>query len=150
MDVARSALRLGSRVTVAYRRTKDESPAIEDEKREAEEEGARFEFLIQPVEIRLRKEKKLVVKFQRMRLGKPDRSGRPRPLPVKGDLLTLEADSLVTALGEGVDVSWLPRELVQNGLLDAGPSLVAGQKQVFAGGDAIDQPRKGVTPPPPG
>jgi NADPH-dependent glutamate synthase beta subunit-like oxidoreductase len=145
MDVARAALRLGSRVTVAYRRMKDEMPAIEEEKREAEEEGARFEFLVQPVEIKLRKNKKLAVRFQRMRLGKPDQSGRPRPLPVKGDLFALEADCLVTAVGEGVDLSWLPPELIQNGLLKAGPSRLDGQKLVFAGGDAIDQPRTVAT-----
>jgi NADPH-dependent glutamate synthase beta subunit-like oxidoreductase/Pyruvate/2-oxoacid:ferredoxin oxidoreductase delta subunit len=145
MDVARAALRLGSRVTVAYRRTKDEMPAIEEEKRDAEEEGVRFEFLIQPVEIRLRKNKKIAVRFQHMRLGKPDASGRPRPLPMKGDLLTIEADSLVTAVGEGVDISWLPPELIQNGLLEAGPSRLDGQEHVFAGGDAIDQPRTVVT-----
>jgi NADPH-dependent glutamate synthase beta subunit-like oxidoreductase len=141
MDAARTALRLGSRVTVAYRRTKDEMPAIEEEKREAEEEGARFEFLIQPVEIKLRKNKKIAVRFQRMRLGKPDQSGRPRPLPVKGDFFALEADCLVTAVGEGIDLSWLPTELTQNGLLEAGPSRLDGQKYVFSGGDAIDQPR---------
>jgi NADPH-dependent glutamate synthase beta subunit-like oxidoreductase len=145
MDVARSALRLGSRVTVAYRRTKDEMPAIEEEKREAEEEGAHFEFLIQPVEIKLRKNKKIAVRFQRMRLGKPDQSGRPRPLPVKGDLFAIEADCLVTAVGEGIDLSWLPPELTQHGLLEAGPSRLDGQKYVFAGGDAIDQPRTVVT-----
>jgi NADPH-dependent glutamate synthase beta subunit-like oxidoreductase len=145
MDVARTALRLGSRVTVAYRRTKDEMPAIEEEKREAEEEGARFEFLSQPVEIKLRKNKKLAVRFQRMRLGKPDLSGRPRPLPVKGDLFAIEADCLVTAVGEGIDLSWLPPELTQHGLLEAGPSRLDGQKYIFAGGDAIDQPRTVVT-----
>jgi NADPH-dependent glutamate synthase beta subunit-like oxidoreductase len=145
MDVARTALRLGSRVTVAYRRTKDEMPAIEEEKREAEEEGARFEFLSQPVEIKLRKNKKLTVRFQRMRLGKPDASGRPRPLPVKGDLFAIEADCLVTAVGEGIDLSWLPSELAQKGLLEAGPSRLDGQKYIFAGGDAIDQPRTVVT-----
>jgi NADPH-dependent glutamate synthase beta subunit-like oxidoreductase len=120
-------------------------PAIEEEKREAEEEGARFEFLIQPVEIKLRKNKKIAVRFQRMRLGKPDQSGRPRPLPVKGDLFAIEADCLVLAVGEGIDLSWLPAELTQNGLLEAGPSQVDRQKYVFAGGDAIDQPRTVVT-----
>jgi Pyruvate/2-oxoacid:ferredoxin oxidoreductase delta subunit len=80
-----------------------------------------------------------------MRLGKPDLSGRPRPLPVKGDLFAIEADCLVTAVGEGIDLSWLPPELTQKGLLEAGPSRLDGQKYVFAGGDAIDQPRTVVT-----
>ena len=69
MDVARSALRLGSKVTVAYRRTRNEMPALQDEIVEAEEEGVGFEFLIQPVKVSLLKNRKLAVKFQRMKLG---------------------------------------------------------------------------------
>jgi len=145
MDVARSALRLGSKVTIAYRRTKDEMPAIQDEIREAEEEGARFEFLIQPVKISFRKNRRLAVRFQRMKLGKPDRSNRPRPIPVKGDFLTLEADSLITAVGEGIDLSWIPGGLIEDGLIEVDSSLLTPHPKVFAGGDAIDQPRTVAT-----
>lgn len=140
MDVARSAIRLGSKVTVAYRRTRSEMPAIHDEIVEAEEEGVRFEFLIQPVRIRLLKNKRLGVKFQRMKLGGEDRSGRPRAIPVKGRYISLEADRLITAVGEQVDLSWIPRELVKNDLIEVNPS-----PKIFSGGDAIDQPRTIVT-----
>ena len=100
MDVARSALRLGSKVTIAYRRTRNEMPAIQDEIVEAEEEGVGFEFLIQPVKINLLKNKRLAVKFQRMRLSDLDQSNRPKSIPVKGKFFTLEADHLITAVGE--------------------------------------------------
>jgi NADPH-dependent glutamate synthase beta subunit-like oxidoreductase len=145
MDVARSALRLGSRVTVAYRRTRAEMPAIKDEIQEAEEEGARFEFLIQPVKVTLFKNKRIRIKFQRMRLRGTDQNNRRKTIPIKGDFVTLEADGLITAVGEEVDLSWIPGGLVEKGLIKVGPSLTAGTHRIFAGGDAVDQPRTIVT-----
>jgi NADPH-dependent glutamate synthase beta subunit-like oxidoreductase/Pyruvate/2-oxoacid:ferredoxin oxidoreductase delta subunit len=140
MDVARSALRLGSKVTVAYRRTRNEMPALQDEIVEAEEEGVRFEFLIQPVKITLLKNRKLTIKFQRMKLSHLDQSGRPQAIPVKGKFITLEADHLVTAVGERADLSWIPQALIKNDLIDPSPS-----PKIFAGGDAVSQPRTIVT-----
>jgi NADPH-dependent glutamate synthase beta subunit-like oxidoreductase len=140
MDVARSALRLGSKVTVAYRRTRNEMPAIQDEINEADEEGVRFEFLIQPVKISLLRNRKLAVKFQRMKLSGRDRSGRRKATPLKRKFLTLEADHLITAVGELVDLSWVPKELIKNGLIDVNSS-----PKIFAGGDAVAQPRTIVT-----
>jgi len=140
MDVARSALRLGSKVTVAYRRTRNEMPAIQDEIVEAEEEGMRFEFLVQPVKMNLTKKKRVAVTFQRMKLSSPDQSDRPKAIPVKGDFLTLETDSLITAVGEWVDLSWIPKKLIKNDLIDTGSI-----PKIFAGGDAVAQPRTIVT-----
>jgi NADPH-dependent glutamate synthase beta subunit-like oxidoreductase len=140
MDVARSALRLGSDVTVAYRRTRNEMPALQDEIIEAEEEGVGFEFLIQPMQVSLLKNKKLAVKFQRMKLSSLDRSGRPKAIPIKGKYIVLEANHLIAAVGEQVDVSWIPREFVKNGLIE-----VKSTSKIFAGGDAVDEPRTIVT-----
>jgi NADPH-dependent glutamate synthase beta subunit-like oxidoreductase/Pyruvate/2-oxoacid:ferredoxin oxidoreductase delta subunit len=136
MDVARTARRLGARATVAYRRTRNEMPAFSDEIAEAEEEGVRFSFLIQPAKIELTRKKRLAVTFQRMKLRAADRNNRPKAVPVKGDFVTIEADSLITAAGESVDLSWLPRKFVKNGLIE--PSFTP---KIFAGGDAVAQPR---------
>lgn len=141
MDVSRSAMRLGSRVIVAYRRTRAEMPAIPEEIHEAEDEGIRFEFLVQPVKISLLETERLRIRFQRLRLGEPDQSHRPMPIPVKGKFITLEADHLITAVGEGIDLPWLPEGFIKNGLIDVTPSLVTTNRKVFAGGDVIDQPR---------
>ena len=140
MDVARSALRLNSKVTIAYRRTRNEIPAFQDEIIEAEEEGIKFEFLIQPVKVTLLKNRKLAVKFQRMKLRGLDQRGRPKAIPVKGDFLELEADHLITAVGEQVGLSWIPQDLIKDGLIEVNPS-----SNIFAGGDATDQPRTIVT-----
>jgi NADPH-dependent glutamate synthase beta subunit-like oxidoreductase len=140
MDVARSVLRLGSKVTIAYRRTRGQMPAIPDEIIEAEEEGVRFEFLVQPVKVRLNKNKRLAVKFQRMKLSGLDQSQRPKAIPIKGKFLTSEADHLITAVGERVDLSWIPQDLIKNGLIHVNPSA-----KIFAGGDAVDQLRTIIT-----
>jgi NADPH-dependent glutamate synthase beta subunit-like oxidoreductase len=145
MDVSRSALRLGSSVTLAYRRTREEMPAIQDEIHEAEEEGVRFEFLIQPVKITLLENKRIRVKFQRMKLRGRDESHRPQTIPIKGSFLTLEADGLITAVGEGVDLSWIPESLTKNRLIDVTSSLISPNPKIFSGGDAIDQPRTILT-----
>jgi len=136
MDVARSALRLGSKVTVAYRRTRHEMPAIPDEIAEAEEEGVRFSFLIQPVKIKLTAKKRLAVTFQRMQLSSADQGGRPTAVPIKGKYVTVEADDVITAVGELVDLSWIPRKMVKGSLID-----VSYTPKIFAGGDAVAQPR---------
>jgi NADPH-dependent glutamate synthase beta subunit-like oxidoreductase len=140
MDVARSALRLGSKVTIAYRRTRNEMPAIPDEIIEAEGEGVRFEFLVQPVKINMTKKKRGAVTFQRMKLTSPDQGNRPKPIPVKGDFLTLETDSLITAVGELVDLSWIPKKFIKDDLIEPGST-----PKIFAGGDAVAQPRTIVT-----
>jgi NADPH-dependent glutamate synthase beta subunit-like oxidoreductase/Pyruvate/2-oxoacid:ferredoxin oxidoreductase delta subunit len=136
MDVARSALRLGSRVTIAYRRTRGEMPAIPDEIHEAEEEGIEFRFLAQPAKIKRIRGGKLEVTFHRMKLGAPDGSKRRRAVPIKGEFLKLEADSVISAVGELVDLSWLPERLGREGLI--APDSSSG---VFAGGDAVRQSR---------
>ncbi len=136
MDVARAATRLGSRVTVAYRRTRNEMPAIPDEVRETEEEGIQFRFLLQPVRINRIRNKQLAVTFQRMRLGKPGSDNRPRAIPIKGEFLTIKADNLISAAGESVDLSWLPKGLIRDGYI--APELGS---RIFAGGDAVLQPR---------
>jgi NADPH-dependent glutamate synthase beta subunit-like oxidoreductase len=140
MDVARSALRLGSKVTVAYRRTRNEMPAIQDEIDEAEGEGVQFKFLIQPVKVDLLKNKRLAVRFRCMKLGGPDQSGRAKAIPVKGKFIIVKTDHLITAVGEQIDLSWIPEEFIKDGLIEKNPS-----PRIFAGGDAVDQPRTIVT-----
>jgi NADPH-dependent glutamate synthase beta subunit-like oxidoreductase len=145
MDVARSALRLGSKVVVAYRRTRAEMPAIQGEIHEAEQEGVQFEFLLQPVKISLFKKNKIGVRFQRMRIRGRDENHRPKAVPIPGAYITREADGLIKAVGEGVDLSWIPETLCRNGLIHVNSLLATPQGKFFAGGDAVDQPRTIVT-----
>ncbi len=99
MDCARSALRLGARVTVAYRRTREQMPAIREEVEDAMREGAEFVFLASPVEFAATNGRVSAMVCERTALGEPDASGRRRPTPT-GETFTLDADTVLTAIGE--------------------------------------------------
>ncbi len=129
MDVARSARRLGSEVSVIYRRTRAEMPAFADEVAEAGSEGVHFRYLEAPVAAE-RVGGAIRITCQAMRLGLPDASGRPRPEPVQGALATLEVDSVISAVGEDTDPSVLRPGFPPGAVWDA-----AGCPPVFLGGD---------------
>ncbi|RKY99403.1 MAG: glutamate synthase, partial [Ignavibacteriae bacterium] len=76
IDAARISRRLGAEVTVVYRRTRKEMPAIEEEIVGAEEEGIKLEFLAAPIEFEKEGELITKMKCQKMELGEPDDSGR--------------------------------------------------------------------------
>jgi NADPH-dependent glutamate synthase beta subunit-like oxidoreductase len=145
MDAARSALRHGNRVVIAYRRGRAEMPAVKDEIDDAEHEGARIDFLIQPIAINELPDGRLAVTFQRMQLGDQDGSGRRRAIPVEGATVIMEADYVVAATGEGVETYALPPDLARQGLIHVGSFLNTADERIFAGGDAVDQPRTIVT-----
>ncbi|PPD58156.1 NADPH-dependent glutamate synthase [Dehalogenimonas etheniformans] len=100
MDAARCAVRLGAKVTVVYRRSREEMPARLEEVENAEEEGINFLFLTNPVSFQV-DERKWVsgMTCQKMTLGEPDASGRRRPVPIDGSEFNLPVDMVVVALG---------------------------------------------------
>jgi glutamate synthase (NADPH/NADH) small chain len=105
MDCLRSAVRLGAEeATCLYRRTEAEMPGRAEERKNAREEGVRFHYLVRPVRLLGDGDRHVQkVECQRMELGEPDESGRRRPLPVAGSEFIVEADTLVFALGFGLD-----------------------------------------------
>jgi len=108
IDSARSAWRLGAKsVTVVYRRTRAEMPAISEEVDEAIDEGISFEFLLSPVKLQLRSGSHVLV-CQRMELGPPDPDGRRKPVPVPGEVIEIACDRVLLALGQYADLSLLP------------------------------------------
>jgi NADPH-dependent glutamate synthase beta subunit-like oxidoreductase len=142
MDCARTALRLGAAVTVLYRRTRAEMPAIPDEVDDAEREGVQFVFLAAPARLHSSNGRVSAIECQRMKLGAPDASGRRRPEPVAGDRFTVPADTVLSAIGEVADFGPLPGEVERTdaGLVtdDWGGTTRAA---VFAGGDVTQGPR---------
>ena len=142
IDVAREALRLGAEaVTLVYRRSEVEMPAYPHEVAEARSEGVRFEFLADPIRM-LGSYRVEAVECRRMRLGEPDESGRRRPEPVPGSTFTLEADTVVKAIGQQPRrelAEWVAAlELERAGTVhvDAATGQTSNPK-FFAGGDVI-------------
>lgn len=109
MDSARMALRLGAEeVFVLYRRSRQEMPAGEEEIKEAEEEGISVHFLAAPVELLGDADGRVKeIKCIRMTLCEPDESGRCRPEPISGSEYTIEADTVVAAIGLAADLTVL-------------------------------------------
>jgi NADPH-dependent glutamate synthase beta subunit-like oxidoreductase len=134
LDVARTARRLGATETlIVYRRTREKMPAHDFEVQEAIEEGIQFKWLST---IKDAGESSFTV--EKMRL---DENGFPQPT---GEFETIEADSLVLALGQDVDLSFLERvpglEIV-SGVVKVSPQMMTGHPGVFAGGDMVPDER---------
>ena len=145
IDVARSAVRLGAEnVTIYYRRTREEMPAEDLEVREAEEEGVKFRFLCNPVEILGKNGKVNAVKAEIMELGEPDEKGRRKPVGT-GKYATVKADSVIGAIGQQVDLGGIEAEgmiLNKNGTIQAADlTYQTAQKDIFVGGDAFTGPK---------
>jgi NADPH-dependent glutamate synthase beta subunit-like oxidoreductase len=145
IDCARTCVRLGFKeVTVLYRRSRAEMPALSGEVQEAEKECVKFLFLASPVKV-LADDGVTGLKCLKMKLGKPDSSGRRQPLPVPGSEFDLAADLLILAVGETPELNLLEGEKtplrVHEGLLAADPlTLQTNVARVFAGGDAVTGP----------
>ncbi len=140
MDAARWARRLGCETTVLFRRGRSELRARREEIARAEEEGVKFEFLAAPVRI-LGNEKGVVTEMEciRMRLGDPDDSGRPSPLPLPGSEYRIAADVVVAAIGQSPNPT-LPRATpaihTRHGKILVDETGQTNLPGVFAGGDA--------------
>ncbi len=135
IDAARVSKRLGADVTLLYRRTRAEMPAVKSEIEGALEEGVRIEFLAAPVEILQRDGQAVAMRCIRMQLGEPDSSGRPRPVPQPGSEFEAEASSIIAAISQEPEFTGM--ENLRSGkdwikTNDWGATQTEG---VFAGGD---------------
>jgi len=108
IDCVRTLVRLGAdKVYIIYRRTRAEMPANLVEIEAAEHEGVEFIFLAAPMRLIGDSDGKLThLEYQKMKLGEPDASGRRRPVPIEGSEEQIELDMLITAIGQGPDVSF--------------------------------------------
>ncbi len=111
IDCTRTSVRQGAaEVTLVYRRDLKDMPAA-DEVHEAIEEGARVIFQAAPTRIVTDDNNKVTgVEFQRMKLGEPDEQGRRRPEPMPGTEFIVECDTVLGAIGQGPELSWVDSE----------------------------------------
>ncbi len=142
MDAARTALRLGSEVTIVYRRTEKELPARAEEVHHAREEGIEFRMLTNPVEV-LGDDNGWVraLRCIRMELGEPDESGRRSPVPVPGSEFEIPVDGVIMALGTSpnplIAGTTKGLETERHGCIVASEDGATSRPGVFAGGDAV-------------
>ena len=113
IDCVRVALREGAEVsTLLYRRSRKEMPADVWEVDGADEEGVTFEFQVLPTKIIVDENNQVTgVESVRMALGEPDASGRRRPEPIPGSEFIVECDTVIPAIGQDPDLSFIPPDL---------------------------------------
>ncbi|HEY5974692.1 MAG TPA: FAD-dependent oxidoreductase, partial [Geobacteraceae bacterium] len=163
IDCVRVALREGAEVsTLVYRRSRKEMPADVWEVDGADEEGVAFEFQVLPTKVIANESGQVTgVECVRMALGEPDASGRRRPEPVAGSEFVIECDTVIPAIGQDPDLSFIPPDLgiditkwntvvtkalplkgadgkaLKDGMgNDLSRTLITDLEGVFAGGDA--------------
>ena len=146
IDAARTCLRLGCRsVTLAYRRSRHEMPADKEEVDHAEEEGVKLEFLTIPAEVVGKSGKVSGLRCVRARLVKVEGSRRMSPKPIEDSEFVMDADVVVSAIGQRVDsdcmrsvglLKWSRRNTVSANMV----SMETSVPGVFAAGDAVTGP----------
>jgi len=136
IDAARAARRGGAEVTIFYRRTRTEMPAIASEIDEAIEEGSEIQYLVAPTEVLRNGEVLESLLLTKMELGEADASGRRRPVPVAGSEYRIPVDSVIAAVSQETDWSGLePYRFDGDGSQIGRSGRTA--KQVWAGGDVL-------------
>ena len=144
MDAARSAKRLGAEdVYIVYRRSEEQMPARKEEVEHAKEEGIDFRLLNNPIEILGDETGNITgLKCVKMELGEPDKSGRRRPVEIKGSDYVIELDNVIVAIGQK------PNKLIKDttpgldthdwgGIIADEVTGLTTREGVFAGGDAV-------------
>ena len=146
IDAARTALRLGAKkVSILYRRSRDEMPANSWEIEAAEKEGIELQILTAPVEVVTKDGRVSGVRCIKMELGEPDASGRKRPIPIKGSEFVIPADAMIAAVAQAPEISFLDEshglEVTPKGTFAVDPhTLATNRAGVFAGGDVARGP----------
>jgi NADPH-dependent glutamate synthase beta subunit-like oxidoreductase/NAD-dependent dihydropyrimidine dehydrogenase PreA subunit len=145
IDCARTAKRLGAgEVSIVYRRSRAEMPASAEEAAAAEDEGIKIEFLTTPTRFLSQNEKLANMECVRMELGKPDASGRPRPIPVEGSEFATSVDTVIAALGQAPETGFVKElgiSVSKRGTIEIDPKTGATDIEgVFAGGDVVTGP----------
>ena len=141
MDAARWSKRLGADTTILFRRGRAELRARAEEIEHAEQEGIKFEFLGAPValygdENGWLKEMECI----RMKLGEPDSSGRPAPVPIEGSNYRIPVDTVIAAVGQAPNPTLqrtTPQLITNRGKIVVDVNRQTNMNNVFAGGDVV-------------
>jgi NADPH-dependent glutamate synthase beta subunit-like oxidoreductase len=138
IDAARVSKRLGAAVTILYRRTRAEMPAIKAEIEGALEEGIDIQFLAAPVEILRQNGLATGMRCIRMDLGEPDKSGRPRPVPRQGSEFDLPAKAVIAAISQEPDFTPVAELRSGKDWIKADEWGATSVPAVYAGGDDVE------------
>ncbi len=143
MDSSRTALRIGAKSTLVYRRAREQMPARAEEVHHAEQEGVNFQMLTNPKRVIADENGKITaVECVKMELGEPDASGRRSVSEIPGSEFQIPCDALVVAIGNRpnplLPMTCASLKTTKKGTIEVDPeTLQTSIPQVFAGGDVV-------------
>ncbi len=144
MDVSRSLIRLGAKVTIVYRRTIEEMPACKAELNDALTEGVEISYLVKPLRVITENGTVSAMQCLKTRLGDPDEKGRRSPVDIEGSEFVIPADYIVSSIGSNYDNTVIAGTEIS---LDKWGGIVTDEngktsmEKVYAGGDAVLGPQ---------
>jgi len=146
MDAVRTSLRLGAeKVMIIYRRAEEQMPADPLEVEESREEGVEYHFLRNPTKILGQNGKVVGMELIKMKLGEPDSSGRRRPIPIEGSEYTIKVDTVIPAISQSPDLSWVSEGVVNitkwNTFEVDEKTGATSRKGIYAAGDDVTGPQ---------
>jgi glutamate synthase (NADPH/NADH) small chain len=146
IDGARVSARYGAEVTILYRRRISEMPADWEEIEGAEHEGVHIAIQTIPTRIIKGENGKVSgIEYLKAEMIADENGGRPRPVAIEGSETILECDTVIGAIGQEADYSWLPESFKDKIEIKRGMMIVTnefnqtGDPKVFAGGDAVNK-----------
>jgi NADPH-dependent glutamate synthase beta subunit-like oxidoreductase/Pyruvate/2-oxoacid:ferredoxin oxidoreductase delta subunit len=140
IDCARTARRVGGEeITILYRRSRAEMPALAEDVESLEREGIKIELLAAPIRVVSQNGRLTGIECLRMALGAPDSGGRPQPVPVPGTEFMVPIDTVIAAVGQIPEVQFtqdIGISVSKKGIIEISPETAATNIEgVFAGGD---------------
>ncbi|RCK80482.1 MAG: Formate dehydrogenase, alpha subunit [Candidatus Ozemobacter sibiricus] len=152
IDAARTALRCkAGKVSILYRRTREEMPADDIEIEDALAEGVEIKFLVAPVEVVAENGQVKALRCQEMTLGEPDESGRRRPVVKEGSDFEIPCSTIIAAIGQDSDLSGLKNERLGQIPTTKWGTIIVDEATyatsvpgVFAGGDVVTGPMAAI------
>jgi glutamate synthase (NADPH/NADH) small chain len=145
MDAARVSRRLGAEVTILYRRRIADMPADAEEIHESQEEGCRIVTQAIPVEVlNAAQPDQVSLQWGEAEMVQDPKGGRPRPVLQEDRMHTDTFDCIISAIGQGGDLGFLPGNLQEQLVIEWG-KFIPGEYQhtalakVFVGGDVANR-----------
>jgi glutamate synthase (NADPH/NADH) small chain len=150
MDAARTARRLGSEVTILYRRRDEDMPADREEIEEAYEEQVNFITQAIPLEINKLPDNRLEFVWGKAEMRFEEGSKRPQPVLIEGSRETLVADTIIAAIGQGMNFAWMDGEAFANikfgkWNIEADRWGRSSDQKIFIGGDMFNRTADAIT-----
>ncbi len=150
MDAARTSRRYNADVTILYRRREVDMPADTEEIEESQ--GEECTIVTQAIPLRLEKGDKTRLKlyYGLAEMVKDEKGGRPKPVLIEGSEEVIECDTVIPAIGQKADYTFLPKDIEESinfkwGMVEVNDFKQTGNKKIFAGGDIANSKRDAIS-----